>query len=252
MTLRVFVVDDERLAVRRLTRLLNETGRVEIAGSATDPEAALAFLQANPIDLLFLDVQMPGLTGFELLGRLARDVPVVFTTAFDQYALAAFDVHSIDYLLKPIAPERLARALDRAERIGAAAPDVRRLARELALQLAPGRGAARLERLASRVGERTTILDVPRISHFFAKDKLTFAVVSGRAHIVDATLGELEQRLDAKRFVRVHRAAIVNVSFVRELYPGVDGMLVRLTDERGTELAVARDRVRDLKTRLGI
>jgi two-component system LytT family response regulator len=161
-------------------------------------------------------------------------------------------VHSIDYLLKPIAPERLARALDRAEGRGAAVPDVRRLARELAQQLAPGRGAPRLERLASRVGERTTILDVPRITHFFAKDKLTFAVAAGREHIVDVTLSELEARLDPKRFVRIHRATIVNVAFVRELYPGVDGMLLRLTDERGTELAVSRDRVRALKIRLGI
>ena len=258
--IRAFVVDDERLAVQRLTRMLGATGRVEVIGSATDPEAALEALQREHVDVLFLDIQMPGLTGFQLLERLKQDVPVVFTTAYDQYALHAFDVNSIDYLLKPIEADRLERALDRIERrsaIGAggspgelpALPDVRALARQLAAELAPGR---RLERVASRVGERTTVLDVARITHFFAQDKLTFAAAGGREHIVDFTLAQLEDRLDPRRFVRIHRATIVNIGFVQELYPGVDGMLARLKDEAKTELSVARDRVRELKERLGI
>jgi two-component system, LytTR family, response regulator len=251
MTLRAYVVDDERLAVQRLTRLLGATGRVEIAGSATDPEAALAFLNAHPIDVLFLDIQMPGLTGFELIARLDRDPFVIFTTAYDQYALNAFAVNSIDYLLKPIEPERLDRALDKLERhAGQPRPDIRTLARELAAELGSSR---RLERVASRVGERTTVLETTRVSHFAAKDKLTFAVVGGREHVIDYTLAQLEERLDARRFVRIHRGAIVNASFVQELFPGVDGgILVRLKDDKKTELSVARDRVRELKDRLGI
>ena len=126
---------------------------------------------------------------------------------------------------------------------------MRALARELASQLSP---APRLERLASRVGERTTILDVARISHFFAQDKLTFAASGGREHAIDFTLAELESRLPSGRFVRIHRATIVNLGFVLELYPGVDGMLVRLKDEKKTELSVARDRVRALREKLGI
>lgn len=249
--LRAYLVDDEQLAIKRLTRLLGGTGRVEIVGSTTDPEAALAFLRENRVDVLFLDVQMPGLSGFQLLEQLADDVPVVFTTAFDRYALAAFDVSSVDYLLKPIEPERLTRALDKVERLGTreSKPDVRALARELAARLTPGH---RLERIASRVGERTTVLDVSRITHFFSKDKLTFAVVGGREHAIDFTLAELEERLDARRFVRIHRATIVNAAFVQELYPAVDGVSVRLKDEGKTELNVARDRVRELKNRLGI
>jgi two-component system LytT family response regulator len=251
MTHRAYVVDDERLAVQRLTRLLNATGRVEIAGSATDPEVALAFLNAHPIDVVFLDIQMPGLTGFELIARLERDPFVIFTTAYDQYALNAFAVNSIDYLLKPIEPERLDRALDKLERIaGQPRPDIRTLARELAAELAPSR---RLERVASRVGERTTVLETARVSHFVAKDKLTFAVVADREHVIDYTLTQLEERLDARRFVRIHRATIVNAAFVQELFPGVDGgVLVRLKDEKKTQLSVARDRVRELKERLGI
>jgi len=209
------------------------------------------------VDVVFLYVQMPVLSGFELLSRMDADVPFVFTTAFDKYALNAFDVNSVDYLLKPVEPERLSRALDRLERGHVqASPDVRALARELAAHLgagAPARGAAaRLERVASRVGERTTVLDVARITHFFSKDKLTFAAGGGRAHVVDHTLAELEQRLDPRRFVRIHRAAIVNLAYVQELFPGVDGVVVRLKDEARTELAVARDRVRDLRATLGI
>ena len=247
--LRGYVVDDERLAVERLNRLLEATGRVQLVGSTIDPEAALAFLRTNDIDLLFLDIQMPGLTGFELLALLDRDVPVVFTTAYDRYALDAFAVSSVDYLLKPIEPEQLDRCLDKLERFRVPLRDVRALARELAAQLAPGR---QLERVASRVGERTIVLDVARITHVFSKDKLSFAVVNGHAHVIDYTLTELEARLDPRRFVRIHRATIVNAAFVQELYPGVDGVLIRLKDDRATELSVARDRVRELKARLGI
>jgi two-component system LytT family response regulator len=247
--LKVYIVDDEALAVKRLVRLLEATGRVQIAGTATDPEDALAFLGAHPVDALFLDIQMPGLTGFELLGRLERDVPVVFTTAYDRYALNAFDVNSIDYLLKPIEPDKLARALDRLERQAALVPDVRALARQLASELTPAR---RLERIASRVGERTTVLEVAKISHFFAQDKLTYAVAGGREHAIDYTLAELEAALDPRRFVRIHRATIANIGFVQELYPGVDGVVLRLKDEKRTELSVARDRVRELKDKLGI
>ena len=251
--IRAYVVDDEPLAVKRLTRMLEATGRVEIVGSASDPEAALEFLAAYVVDVLFLDIQMPVLTGFELLEQLDRQPLVIFTTAFDRYALNAFEVNSIDYLLKPIEPERLDRALEKLERLKSdrsPSPDLKTLARELAAQLAPNR---KLERLASRVGERTTVLDVSRISHFSAKDKLTFAVVGSREHVVDYTLAELEARLDTRRFVRIHRATIANIGFVQELFPDVDGgVLVRLKDEQKTELSVARDRVRELKERLGI
>lgn len=250
--LRAFIVDDERLAVERLRRLLHATGRVEIAGSATDPDEALTRLAAEPVDVLFLDIQMPGMTGFELLSRLDRDLLVVFTTAYDQYAIEAFAVNSVDYLLKPIEPERLERAIDKIERFtpGATRPDVRTLARELAAHLTPGR---KLERIASRVGDRTTLLDVARVSHFAARDKLTFAVVGGREHAIDYTLAQLEERLDPRRFVRAHRAAIVNVGFVQELRSDVDGgVLLRLKDDARSEITVARDRVRDLKNRLGI
>ena len=126
---------------------------------------------------------------------------------------------------------------------------MKELARQLASQLSP---TGRLDRMASRVGERTTVLDVSRITHLFSRDKLTFAVVDGREHVIARTLADLEQRLDPRRFVRVHRATIVNVAFVHDLYPAVDaGVLIRLKDGK-TELSVSRDRVRALKACLGV
>jgi two-component system LytT family response regulator len=248
--IRAYVVDDERLAVQRLSQLLTETGRVVVAGSATDPEEALAALRDAAVDVVFLDIQMPGMTGLELVAQLDRHIPVVFTTAYDRYALEAFAVNSIDYLLKPVEAERLEKAIDKLERFSISTPpDIRTLAKQLARELAPGR---KIERIASRVGERTTVLDVGRVTHFFAKDKLTFAVSAGHEHVVDSTMTELESLLEPRRFVRIHRATIVNVAFVGELYPGVDGLLVRLKDESKTELSVARDRLRELKARLGI
>lgn len=250
--IRAFVVDDERLAVERLKRLLAQTGRVQVVGSTTDPEAALAALALAAPDVLFLDIQMPGLTGFELLQRLEQPVPVVFTTAYDEHALRAFTTNSIDYLLKPIELDRLERALDKLTRLTQTPqqPDVRALARELASQLTQGR---RLERIASKVGERTTLLEVARISHFVARDKLTFAVAAGREHVIDLTLTQLEAQLDPRRFVRIHRSTVVNTAFALELHADVDGgVVLRLRDDAKTDLVVARDRVRELKDTLGI
>lgn len=256
--IRAYLVDDEPLAVQRLTRLLQATGRVEIAGSTTEPETALDYLHTHRVDVLFLDVQMPELTGFDLLQRLEFPPLVVFTTAHDSYALEAFEANSIDYLLKPVEPDRLHRALDKVERMAGApagtlfqAPaDVHALARELAARLTTQRP---LDRIASHAGERVVLLDLARVTHFVSRDKLTFAVVNGREHVVDRTLAELETTLDVRRFVRIHRATIVNIAAVHEIDRWVDGgVLVRLKDENKTELPVARDRVRELKRRLGI
>lgn len=114
---RAYLVDDETLALKRLARLLRETGRVELVGSHTDPTKALAELQALPCDVVFADIEMPGLSGFEMLSKLASQPLVIFTTAYSQYALQAFELHSVDYLVKPIDPRHLDRALAKLERI---------------------------------------------------------------------------------------------------------------------------------------
>ena len=253
--IRAFVVDDEPLAVKRLVRLLEETGRVEVAGTSTDPVDALAALLEHPVDLLFLDIQMPGMTGFEMLGMLDRQPMVVFTTAYDQYALQAFEVNSIDYLLKPIDEQRLARALDKVERLRTSAeppPEWKRIVEQLAGVLRQP-VEAYPERIASRLGERIHILDLPKVMYFFAQDKLTYAATEGKNYVVDHTISDLEARLDPRRFCRIHRASLLNLAWAKEVDAWFGGrFLVRLKDARGTELQVARERAAELKKRLAI
>jgi two-component system, LytTR family, response regulator len=250
--IRAFVIDDEPLAVKRLTRMLRETGRVEVTGSSTDPVDALAALGAHSPEVLFLDIQMPGMTGFEMLCLLDPQPLVVFTTAYDAYALQAFEVNSIDYLLKPIEERHLLRALDKLERLRAApapAPDWKNVLAQLAASIA----SPTLTRIASRLGERIQILDIAKVTHFFAQDKLTFAAVEGKNYVIDQTVSELEQKFDPAQFCRIHRSTLLNLSWVREVDAWFGGrVLVRLKDAKGTELQVARDRVGELKKRLGI
>jgi two-component system LytT family response regulator len=252
-TLRVFLVDDEALALKRLARLLQATGRVEIAGSATDPEAALDFLAKENVDALFLDIEMPGLNGFEMLARLQSQPFVIFTTAYDQYALRAFEVNSIDYLLKPVEAEQLDRALAKLERLRATGAPVELRAVLEQLAAAHGsRGPDYPDRIASRVGDRVLFIGLRSVTHFVAKDKLTYGVTDEKSHVVDSSISELEQRLDPKKFIRIHRSTLLNLDWVHEAHSSfAGGMVVRLKDAKRTELPVARDRVRALKERLG-
>lgn len=257
--LRAYLVDDEPLAIERLERLLKCAGGLSIAGSATDPEEALKFLNRESADVLFLDIQMPGMNGFELLSRLKEQPFVIFTTAYDQYALRAFEVNSIDYLVKPIEPELLARALKKLHRLHPAAqqdwqrnPELPALLKELAASL-KGARESYPRRIASRVGERISFLDLDAVTHFLAHEKLTYAVVNGKRHCVDQTIAELERRLDPATFLRVHRSALVNVDWIHEVNSWFAGKaMLSLKDPQRTQIAVARDRVRALKSRLGI
>lgn len=251
--LRVFLVDDEPLALKRLARLLRATGRVQVIGSTTDPEAALEILAREAVDAIFLDIQMPGLNGFELLSRLETQPLVIFTTAFDQYALRAFEVNSIDYLLKPIETEHLDRAINKIERLRGSAPrpDLREVVERLAAAVRAGvQGYA--DKVASRSGDRVQFIELSGVTHFVAKDKLTYAVTADKSYVVDSTIAELEQKLDPNKFFRIHRSTLLNLDHVQEVHSWfAGGVVVRLKDERRTELPVARDRVRALKQRLG-
>jgi two-component system LytT family response regulator len=247
--LRVYVVDDEPLAVKRLARLLRQTRRVEIAGSTSDPAGAVEYLSRHRVDALFLDIQMPGMTGFELLEKLPAEPAVVFTTAFDRFAVDAFEVNSIDYLVKPIELERLEKALTKLERLRGMpqglvdTEQIRALARELTRTFP--------ERVSSRIGERVVFVDVSTITHFYAKDKLTYAATASKDYVVDITISELEQKLDPAHFVRIHRATLLNVHYVEEVSSWFGGgLVVRLKDGKRTELQIARDRVRNVKGRL--
>lgn len=256
---RAYLVDDEPLALRRLERLLRERDVVEIAGACSDPLQAAGEIELLRPDVLFLDIQMPEVTGFELLSRLEVQPLVIFTTAYDQYALRAFEVNSVDYLLKPIEEAQLDRALAKLQRMAGGEsprPDLQALLRDVraALQTpAAPQSTASLDRIPSRTGERIHLVETARVTHFFAEDKLTFAATPEKNWVVDRTIAELEEKLDPRRFVRIHRSTIVNLAFVDELLTWFGGrMLIRLKDAKKTELPVSRDRLKELKERLGI
>ena len=260
--LRAYLVDDESLAIERLQRLLSSFDSILIAGSATDPMKALDYLSSEPgrlIDVLFLDIQMPELNGFDLLARLNRQPFVIFTTAYDEYALRAFEVNSIDYLVKPIETSQLTRAIRKLDRfrpvpkpdwqLDAGLPS---LLKELSASLRSQRPDFP-RRVASRVGERISFLDLDAVTHFVAHDKLTYAIMNGHRHCVDQTIVELERRLDPARFLRIHRAVLVNLDWVQEVNSWFAGkVMLTLRDSAHTQIPVARDRVQSLKSHLGI
>ena len=255
MKLRAYLVDDEPLALERLRRLLQQTGKVEVIGSTTEPEQAVAALTADPPDVCFLDIQMPRLNGFDVLGQLPRQPIVIFTTAYDQYALEAFGVNSVDYLLKPIEPEAVERAIKKVETLResgpVAQPDLQALLKQITDSVREVT-AEYPERIASRLGDRIWFLDLNDVTHFFAEDKLTYAVSDGKAYCVDYAIADLEAKLDPKKFFRIHRSTVVNLAWIKEVSSLPGGMLsVRLKDTKTTDLTVARDRAREFKMRVG-
>lgn len=254
MKLRAYLVDDEPLALERLRRLLDRTGRVDVIGAARDPEEAVAALTAAPPDVCFLDIHMPRLNGFDVLGRLTHPPHVVFTTAHDQYALRAFGVSAVDYLLKPIELSALTDALTKVERLrgaGRLAPvDLQAVVEQLRQALRAAKPDYP-DRIASRLGERLLFLDLGRVTHFYAQDKLTFAMSEGKAFCVDHGVGQLEAILDPKKWLRIHRSCLVNADWIQEVASMPGGALcLRLKDAAKTELPVARDRARTFKARM--
>jgi two-component system, LytTR family, response regulator len=258
---RAFLVDDEPLALERLQRMLAHFPELRITGTATDPAIAIQSLNdsSQSVDVLFLDIQMPGINGFELLSRLTVQPFVIFTTAYDQHALRAFETNAIDYLLKPIESAQLERAIAKLGRMRPIVkshwqqnPALPQLLKELTTSLREARPSYP-NRIASRVGERISFLSLDDVTHFLAQDKLTFAVANGKNHCVDQTIVDLEHRLDPAKFLRIHRSAIVNTDWIHEVNSWFAGkVVVTLKDPQHTQLTVARDRVRTLKDRLGI
>lgn len=270
--LRTLIVDDEAPARARLRRLLQPfeaEARVEVVGEASDGVEALERLREDPVDLLLLDIQMPGASGFDVLDRLPPEPRpvVVFVTAFDRYALQAFEAAAVDYLLKPVAGERLAEAVERAERVAARPERGEHDARMADLlehldrsEPAPEPPALPyLKHLTIPVGDRLTIVPVSRLLAAEVEEGLTrlFVLQEGNAgarvarHTVPHPLDALERRLDPEAFVRVHRAALVQLAHVHEMIPWFSGRY-KLALTGGHEVIASRTRARDLRDRLSL
>ena len=241
MTLRLLIVDDEPVARRRLRRLVRETADVDIAGEAGDGRSAVSAIRTLTPDLVLLDVQMPEMDGFEVLQAVGDRLPaVIFVTAFDHYALRAFEVHALDFLLKPVTAEKLARALERArtriaERRGAIL-DPRILA--LLDDLARGRPRF-LSRLPVKLRGKMIVLDLADVDWIKAADNYVTLHVGSSRYPTRETMSRLERELDPERFVRIHRSAIVQVDRIKELLPDFHGDFVVVLRD-GTRVSLSR------------
>jgi two-component system, LytTR family, response regulator LytT len=260
MDLRAVLVDDEPLAREELGFLLDQVEGVDVVGEATNgPDALTTIDRLNP-DLVFLDVQMPGLNGFEVARRLLRTRPdshIVFVTAFDQHAIEAFEVNAIDYLLKPVDPQRLDVAVQRArKRISAdrqavqenGPPGINPDAIEKIVQLVAERQNRR-ERLAVRVGERFLLVQSDDILYAsLADESITVATHQFLGTSNYRTLDELQARLDPDVFWRVHRSHLVNINKIKEIVPWFSrNYILRMKDEKATEIPVSRTQTKRLR-----
>jgi len=250
MTRRAVLVDDEPLARKRLRRLVAEHGGIEIAGEAGDGEAACRIIEALKPDLVFLDVQMPGMSGFDVLARLRERPDVIFVTAHDEFAVRAFEEQAVDYLLKPVEPARLERALARAA--ATARPPAENDERFERLLHALGRAKHAAQRVAVRRGAKVMLIEPATIVFCRAEDKYTVLYTADGEHVVDRTVDELERTLDPATFQRIHRSAIVNLAFVKDL-TAVEGgrFVVSLTTPPGAQLHASRAGAKLLRDKFG-
>ncbi len=226
---RVVIADDEEPARRLLAEYLSAHPDWTVVAEAKHGLEAVQLAKQHEPDLLLLDVQMPKLDGFEALELIAPEIAVVFTTAFDEYAVKAFEVHAVDYLLKPFSAERLGQALERVERrLGERRP----VSPSTLARAARGPGA-HLERLVIRDGAEILIVPVPSIDYVKGQDDYVEVFHDGRSSLTQKTLQELEESLDPERFVRVHRSYLLNVSRVSRIEPwGNKSKLAVLADGR--------------------
>jgi two-component system LytT family response regulator/two-component system response regulator LytT len=255
--LKVLVVDDEQLAREELCYQLQHLSDVEVVGQAGNGLEALSAVERAEPDLIFLDIQMPGLTGFEVARRLLTrgdDVPaMVFVTAFDQHAIEAFEVNAVDYLLKPVEPGRLEQAVDRARRrIDGGKPSTPGAPLndqlEQIVKMMAGRQVRR-DQVAIKVGERFMLVQAEEIIFASLADE-SITIVTGQVAGTSnyRTLDDLQARLDPEVFWRVHRSHLVNINKIKEIVPWFSrNLILRMKDAKGTEIPVSRAQTKRLR-----
>jgi len=259
MDLRTVLVDDEQLARDELSYLLSQIDGIDVVGQAGDGVEALATIKRLQPDVVFLDIQMPGLTGFEVARRMIDhqlSSHIIFVTAFDQHAIEAFEVNAVDYLLKPVDPTRLETALQRAqkritsERQAADSDGVPPMAADLEriVQLVTERQSRR-ERLEIKVADRFLLVQAEEILFASLADEAITVVTSQYAGTSNyRTLDELQARLDPTVFWRVHRSHLVNINKIKEIVPWFSrNYILRMKDEKATEIPVSRTQTRRLR-----
>jgi two-component system, LytTR family, response regulator len=245
--IRVLIADDEPVARRRIKRLLLTETDIDVAGESGDGRATVDAIRTLRPDLVFLDVQMPDGDGFSVLREVGESMPaVVFVTAFDEYAIAAFEVHALDYLLKPFNRKRFLVTVARARDHLARGDDGR-----LSALLAELRDSRRhLTRFVVRGEGRVRLIDAARVDWIEAADNYAILHIGGETHAVRDTMNRLSKELDPDRFARIHRSAIVQIDRIRELLPSFHGDFVAVLHD-GTRLNMSRAYRQAVETRLG-
>jgi two-component system LytT family response regulator len=248
--LRCFIADDEAPARQRLRRLLSELDDVSIVGEAADGVQTLEQVTAVTPDVIFLDIDMPELDGLGVAAALPAGGPaVVFVTAYDRYALRAFELAAIDYLVKPVSRERLDAAVARARSRGRSGLDVAALSSQLA-QLG---GTRPFSRMAVRCRTKFIVFDPARVHAILARDHYAVLLCGDTELLSDDPLEVLARRFDPQQFLRVHRSAVINITSLHELVHEGDRRYVAVLSDRGaTRVPVSRERLGPLKAALGI
>ena len=263
--MRVLLIDDEALARKRLRQLLRGHSDIQIIGECSDGEAAVGAIREHKPDLIFLDVQMPEMNGFDVLTEIpSADRPlVIFVTAFDEYALRAFEIHALDYLLKPFDTERFAGTLERARevmRLRGSRHDTTSLDGLLAqvaadqrtlLQAMERQASAETERLLVKSGSRIVAVQTSDIEWVEAAGNYARIHTSDSKHLVRESISNLESVLGKTRFARVHRSTIVNLDKIKELRPWFSGEMIIIL-QNGTELKLSRTYRRELEQRIRV
>jgi two-component system LytT family response regulator len=242
---RSVIVENEEHSRTRLRRLLSGFEQeLQIVGEAADGPSAIDVVQSLKPDLVFLDIDLPGCNGFQVLEQLDYQPAVIFTTAHNQHALRAFNEFAIDYLLKPIDADAIGRALGKLRAMGF---NHTQFSRALE-QLVESSGARYLSRVSCRIGDRTVLVKIAEVLYFQADHKYTSVQVAGNEYLIDVPLVELEQRLNPRDFLRIHRSTLVNVAWIAEIRRSYDGrMRVVLCDSKNTELVASRSYAENLR-----
>lgn len=243
MTVTAHIADDEPLACRRLRDLLSGAAWLRVIGETYDGPATVEAVNRTRPELLFLDVRMPGLSGFDVLERIEAEPMIVFTTAHDEFAVAAFEARALDYLLKPFGRKRLEACLDRIRQAVEARDAVSAVERGRAALAGDGEP---LRVLFVRERGRIRPVQVARIERFEAQDDYVLIHAAGQRHLASLRMNDLERMLDGDEFLRIHRSHIVNVRHVVSFEPHPSGRL-QVTMRSGATLFASRSRSRELR-----
>src|SRR5215203_2886687 len=256
--IRTLIVDDEPLARRNLRLLLEKDPQIEILEECRNGREAVKAINTLSPDLIFLDIQMPAMDGFDVLQRVGPEHihAIIFVTAFDQYALKAFDVHALDYLLKPFDDDRFAHALERAKS-QIQSREINNLSGQLLSlleereneQKGPAQHQNYLTRLMIKVSGRVVLLKVDEIDFIEADGNYAKLHVGRKAHLLREKMHDLEGRLDPSTFVRIHRSTIVNLDRIKEMHPHFNGDYIVVLED-GRQLKLSRSRREQLEARL--